>query len=189
MNLFDKDPQDSEIIQEQEQPQSQEPSLEEQLAAMKDQWLRAMAETENLRRRSQKEREDALKYASTAFAKDMISIGDNLRRALETCPSHDELSESVKGLISGIEMTEKELETTFERHGIKKMIPLEDKFDPNLHQAMFEIPNSGKANGTVIQVLQAGYIMHDRLLRPAMVGVAKGDNSSSDASNELNTAL
>ena len=148
-------------------------ALEGELANLKDQWLRAMAETENLRRRAQRDREEALKYASANFGRDMLSIADNLRRALESCLATEELPESVKALIQGIELTESALLSAFDRHGIKKIDPLNEKFDANLHQAMFEVEDETVPVGTVVQVLQAGYAMHDRLLRPAMVGVSK----------------
>ena len=104
----------------------------------------------------------------------MLSIADNLHRALESCPVTEELPESVKALIQGVEMTESALLSTFDRHGIKKIDPLNEKFDANLHQAMFEVEDESVPIGTVVQVLQVGYVMHDRLLRPAMVGVSKG---------------
>ncbi|MBX9805132.1 MAG: nucleotide exchange factor GrpE [Alphaproteobacteria bacterium] len=148
-------------------------SLEGEVANLKDQWLRAMAETENLRRRATKDREEALKYASANFGRDMLAIADNLRRALESCGDVEALPESVKALIQGIELTESALLSTFERHGIKKIEPLNEKFDANLHQAMFEVEDASVAAGTVVQVLQVGYSMHERLLRPAMVGVSK----------------
>jgi molecular chaperone GrpE len=149
-------------------------TLETELANLKDQWLRAMAETENLRRRAMRDREEALKYASTNFARDMLSIADNLRRALESYGKIEDLPEAVKPLIQGVELTESSLLSTFERHGIQKINPLNEKFDANLHQAMFEVEDENVAPGTIVQVLQTGYTMHDRLLRPAMVGVAKG---------------
>ena len=157
-------------------PQTEaEPSLtlETELATLKDQWLRAMAETENLRRRAQKDREEALKYASTNFGRDMLSVADNLRRALESVSTLGELPDSMKPLIEGVELTENSLLSTFERHGIKKIDPLNEKFDANIHQAMFEVEDASVSAGTIVQVLQAGYMMHDRLLRPAMVGVSK----------------
>lgn len=149
-------------------------SLEEEVASLKDQWLRAMAETENLRRRAHRDKEEALKYASTNFGRDMLSIADNLRRALETCQVSEDLPESVKALIQGVELTESALLSAFERHGIKKINPLKEKFDANFHQAMFEVEDTSVPVGTIVEVLQVGYTMHDRLLRPAMVGVAKG---------------
>jgi molecular chaperone GrpE len=148
--------------------------LETEVANLKDQWMRAMAETENLRRRAQRDREEALKYASANFGRDMLSIADNLRRALESCPTPEALPDTVKSLIQGIELTESSLLSTFDRYGIKKVEPLREKFDPNFHQAMFEIEDATVAPGTILQVLQPGYVMHDRLLRPAMVGVSKG---------------
>lgn len=148
--------------------------LEEEVATLKDQWLRAMAETENLRRRATRDREEALKYASTNFGRDMLSIADNLRRALENCPPQEELPESIKALIQGIELTESALLSAFERHGVKKIEPMGEKFDANLHQAMFEVEDESVPAGMVVQVLQVGYVLHDRLLRPAMVGVSKG---------------
>jgi len=164
-----------EILEKQAESEAKELSaLEGEVAALKDQWLRAMAETENLRRRATRDREEAFKYANTNFARDILSIADNLRRALENCPSTEELPESVKALIQGIELTESALISTFERHGIKKVEPMGEKFDANLHQAMFEVEDESVSAGTVVQVLQVGYTMHDRLLRPAMVGVSKG---------------
>lgn len=148
-------------------------TLETELATLKDQWLRAMAETENLRRRAQKDREEALKYASTNFGRDMLTVADNLRRALESISTLGELPDSMKPLVEGIELTENSLLSTFERHGIKKIDPLNEKFDANIHQAMFEVEDGSVSAGTIVQVLQAGYMMHDRLLRPAMVGVSK----------------
>lgn len=163
-----------EVLEKQADSETKELSaLEGEVAALKDQWLRAMAETENLRRRATRDREEALKYASTNFGRDMLSIADNLRRALENCPSMEELPEPVKALIQGIELTENALLSAFERHGIKKIDPMGEKFDANLHQAMFEVEDESVSPGTVVQLLQVGYTMHDRLLRPAMVGVSK----------------
>jgi molecular chaperone GrpE len=165
----------AEKLEKQAESETKELSvLEGELATLKDQWLRAMAETENLRRRATRDREEALKYASTNFGRDMLSIADNLRRALETSPSAEELPESMKALVQGIELTENALLSAFERHGIKKVEPMGEKFDANLHQAMFEVEDQSVPAGVVVQVLQAGYVMHDRLLRPAMVGVSKG---------------
>ena len=149
--------------------------LEAEVAKFKDQALRALAEQENVRRRAQRDREDALKFATSGFAKDLVTVADNLRRAIESVPeaqaAKDEL---LKGLMSGVSATERELLGAFEKHGIRKLDPMGEKFDHNLHQAIFELENTGKPAGTVVQVLQAGYTLHDRLLREAMVGVAKG---------------
>ena len=149
--------------------------LQAEVAALKDQLLRALAETENLRRRSQREREDALKYAAVPFLRDLIGVVDNLRRAMDSVsPEALEADEHLKTLMAGLEMTEKELATVFERHHIVKIEPLGERLDPHSHEAMFEVPDPKSSTGTVVQVIQAGYRLHDRLLRPAQVGVAKG---------------
>jgi len=149
--------------------------LEAEVAKYKDQALRALAEQENVRRRAQRDREDALKFATSSFAKDLVTVADNLRRAVDSVPeaqaAKDEL---VKNLLSGVSATERELLGAFEKHGIRKLDPIGEKFDHNFHQAIFELENTGKPAGTVVQVLQAGFTIHDRLLREAMVGVAKG---------------
>ncbi len=152
-----------------------EPSLEQQLAAMKDHWLRAVAEGENIRKRAQREKDDALKYGAVNLARDVVSIADNLHRALQVCEKEDRstFSSNIQSLVVGIEMINKEIESTFERHRIKRIYPVLEKFDPNLHQAMFEIEAAEHPVGTVMNVMQAGYMLHDRLLRPAMVGVSK----------------
>lgn len=155
--------------------------LEADLAEFRDKHLRALAEIENVRRRGEKEKADALKYAATNFAKDILGVADNLRRAIEAVPEDAaERDGAIKTLIEGVEMTERELLSIFERHGIKRIEADGAKFDHNLHQAMFEVPDTGKPAGTVVQVLQSGYTIHDRLLRPAMVGVAKGDGGKKD---------
>lgn len=146
--------------------------VETEIAEIKDQLLRALAETENVRRRAAQDKEDALKYGTTHFARDMLSIADNLRRALEHVDKQA-LPDSLKPFIEGVEITEKELLTVFERHGIKKVDPLGEKFDSHLHQAMLEQDSETYAPGTVVNVMQAGYTIHGRLLRPAMVTVSK----------------
>ncbi len=156
--------------------------LEERLAAAeadvadaKDKLLRALAETENVRRRAQREREDASKYGAANLARDLLSVADNLRRALESLPEAQVTDELIRTLLQGVGATERELLAAFERHGIRRIDPLGQRFDHNFHQAIFEQENTGQPAGTVVQVLQPGYVMHDRLLRPAMVGVAKGE--------------
>ena len=147
---------------------------EDVIADMKDQLLRALAETENVRRRAAREKEDATRYSIANFARDMLNVSDNMHRALEAVPEDARAEEGpMASLFEGVEMTERELLATLERHGIKKIEPMGEKFDHNLHQAMFEVPDSSVASGTVVQVMQSGYIIGDRLLRPAMVGVAK----------------
>jgi molecular chaperone GrpE len=155
--------------------------LEAELADSKDRLLRALADTENLRRRAQRERDDALRYAATNFAKDMLDIADNLRRALTSVDGAEIQDERVKALLEGVAATERALLAAFERHGIRRIEPQRgDRFDHNLHQAMFEVENSGEPAGSVVQVLQTGYQLHDRLLRPALVGVAKGEAQPKD---------
>jgi molecular chaperone GrpE len=146
---------------------------EAEINDLRDKLLRAVAEAENVRRRAEKEKADAANYAVTTFARDMLAVGDNLHRALEALPDDAELSDSVKTLIEGVKMTDRELHNIFERHGINKIDPKGEQFDHNHHQAMFEAPTEDP-NGTVIQVMQVGYKIKERLLRPAMVGVSKG---------------
>lgn len=145
-----------------------------EIAELKDRLLRNAAEGENLRKRLEREKEDATKYAAGKFAKDILTVADNLRRALETAPKDAVENDPVHGLIAGVEATERELIGVFERHGIQRIDPKGQRFDPNLHQAMFEIEDPTQPSGTVIQVVAAGYVQHGRLLRAAMVGVSKG---------------
>jgi molecular chaperone GrpE len=150
--------------------------LEAELADTKDRLLRTLAESENQRRRAQREREDTQRYAASSFAKDLLDVADNLRRALASVPADDIRDERLKSLLEGVAATERALLTAFERNGIKRIEPqLGDRFDVNVHQAMFEVESSGRPAGSIVQVLQAGYQMHDRLLRPALVGVAKAE--------------
>ncbi len=156
-------------------------ALEDQVSQLRDQALRALAEAENVRRRTEREKEQTRLYAAGNLAKDLLNAVDNLRRALDAAPADREaLDDTVKNLIVGVEMTEREVLTAFEKAGIKRIEPLGERFDPNLHQAMFEVENSGKPAGTVVQLLAPGYVIHDRLLRAAMVGVAKGGQTPSD---------
>ncbi|GJD59835.1 Protein GrpE [Methylobacterium dankookense] len=144
--------------------------------ALKDRALRTLAEMENLRRRTEREVADARTYAVTNFARDMLTVADNVRRALDSVPAEARASAegALKGLIEGIELTERDLGKTLERHGVKAVEPEGQRFDPNRHQAMFEVPNPDVPAGTVVQVMQSGYVIGDRVLRPALVGVAKG---------------
>lgn len=148
--------------------------LEAEVAGLKDQVLRALAETENVRRRLEQQAEDRSKYAVANFAKDMLNVADNLRRALDAIPADKAEDEAVKSFASGVELTERELLNTFERYGIKQVAAQGERFNPNLHQAMMEVPDTSVPQGTVVLVMQSGYTLHDRLLRPAMVGVSKG---------------
>ncbi|CCV05329.1 Protein grpE [Mesorhizobium metallidurans STM 2683] len=143
---------------------------------LKDRALRAAAEMENLRRRTARDVHDARAYAVANFARDMLSVSDNLRRALDAIPAEAAASGDAgfKALIEGVEITERAMLSALERHGVKKLEPEGEKFDPNFHQAMFEVPNPAVPANTVVQVVQPGYSIGERVLRPAMVGVAKG---------------
>lgn len=157
-----------------EETTSAEDTLREEVATLKDQLLRQMAESENSKKRSQREKDETRQYAISNFARDLLSVADNLKRALQTLEALEgEFSTVQKNFIEGVRLTERELETIFTRQGIKKVSPLGEKFDHNFHQAMFEAESDDQEVGTVTQVLQEGYVIQDRLLRPAMVGVAK----------------
>ena len=148
--------------------------LEGEVAALKDQLLRALAETENTRRRAERDREEAAKYGVAGFARDMLNVADNLARAIEAVPAEAREEDArLQSLSEGVEMTMRELATALERHGIKRIDPTGEPFDHNFHQAMFEVDDAEQTPGTVATVLQPGYVIHDRLLRPAMVGVVK----------------
>jgi len=152
-------------------------------ASLKDQLLRALAETENTRRRVQREREDSARYAVAPLAKEILPVADNLARALAAVPKEALVQdEALRNLVEGIAATERQLQAALERNSIQLVDPMGEKFDSHRHQAMFEVPGPGKPGGTVVQVLQPGYVLHDRLLRPALVGVAKGDPSAANDS-------
>ena len=151
--------------------------LKEEAAALKDRLLRLAAEMENLRKRTEREKAEATLYAASNFARDLLSVADNLSRALQALPSdeRDSAGEIEKNLIAGVEVTERELLNVFQRHGIRKIEAVGQKFDPNFHQAMFEVPTSEKPPGTVMQELQSGYAVGERCLRPSLVGVSKAE--------------
>jgi molecular chaperone GrpE len=156
---------------------------EAEIAALKDQALRALAETENTRRRAERELQDMSKYAVTGFARDLVNVLENLQRALDSIPADlKESQPAVGNLAVGVEMTLKELLGIFNRQGIQRIDPMGQKFDHNFHQAVAQIDTPDAEAGTVVQVLQAGYVIHDRLLRPAMVGVAAGTAKQLNAS-------
>jgi molecular chaperone GrpE len=165
-------------------PEERLAAVEAELADTKDRLLRTLAETENVRRRLQREREDAQKYAIGDFAKDLLSAVDNLRRAIEAIPEAEITDPRTRSLLDGVAATERELLAAFERHGLKRIDPQGERFDHNFHQAIFEVERPGAPAGTVIEVLQPGYLLHDRLLRPAMVGVAKGGAKAVDGSDD-----
>ncbi len=150
--------------------------LKEQVEATRDQMLRALAEAENTRRRAERDRQDIAKYALTDFARELLSPADNLRRALDAVPADAIGQDAVlTNLNDGVAATERELLAALEKIGVKKIDSMDQKFDPNFHQAMFEVPDSGKPAGIIVQVIQEGFTIHDRLLRPALVGIAKAE--------------
>jgi molecular chaperone GrpE len=160
-------------------------SIEERLAAaeaeaaeLRDKLLRAVAEAENVRRRTAREKDEAVRYAASGFAKVLLSVADTLGRALASAPEEQVRDDVVRNLLTGVAATERELQSVLERHGIRRISPKGERFDHKFHQAIFEAENSGKPAGTVVEVLQDGYVQHDRLLRPAMVGVAKGGSAA-----------
>jgi molecular chaperone GrpE len=150
--------------------------LEAELSRLKDHMLRALADADNTRKRAVKEREDASRFAVTSFARDMLEIADNFRRALDAVPAEARGGDNplIKNLMEGIEAIERTLMKIFEKHGIRKIEPIDVMFDPNFHEVIFEAPMPGKEPGTIIQVAEPGYVLNDRLLRPARVGVAGG---------------
>jgi molecular chaperone GrpE len=153
-------------------PEAQYAAIEAELAEAKQAILYAQAETQNVRRRMEKDVQDARAYAATNFARDVLSVADNLSRALETIPQELRDDDKFKGLVVGLEATGRELDKVFERNGITRIVSVGEKLDPNKHQAMIELP-SDREPGTIIQEMQAGYMIKDRLLRAAMVGVAR----------------
>lgn len=160
------DPRDAEIA-----------ALKEETAALKDRLLRLAADMENLRKRTEREKAEATLYAATNFARDLLSVADNLGRALAAVPpeAREAADETTKNLLAGVEVTERELLNSFQRHGIRKIETVGQKFDPHMHQAIFEVPTAEHPPGTVVQQIQAGYAIGERCLRPAMVAVAKAD--------------
>ncbi len=174
---------------EQQQPMAETAAADPQAALraerddLKDKLLRTLAEMENLRRRTEREIADAKAYAVTSFARDMLGTSDNLRRALESVPEEAKTAADAvfKALHEGVELTERDLLKTLERHGVRKIDPQGEKFDPNLHQAMFEAPDAGVPKGMVSKVVQSGYKIGERVLRPALVGVSAGAPKPAEA--------
>ncbi len=154
------------------------PSPEQQLADMNDQLLRTLAELENTRRRAERDRGEALKYGALSFARDMVGVADNLQRALKAVDEMDDelkqaMPDAAQALWDGVAATERDLLAALNRHKVSVLQPMGEKFDPNLHEALFEAPDTGQPAGTIIEVVETGYIMEERLLRPAKVGIAK----------------
>jgi molecular chaperone GrpE len=163
-------------------------ALEREHAEMKDRLLRTLAEMENLRKRTDREVAESRLYGVTSFARDMLGVADNMRRALDAVPPELRASAeaSVKALIEGVDLTERELLKALEKNGISQFSPQGEKFDPNLHQAMFEVPDPTVPAGSVVQVVQPGYMIGERILRPALVGVSKGGPKGAPVSNNDN---
>ena len=151
-------------------------ALDRELADTRDRLLRTLAEMENMRKRTEREDADSRVYGITAFARDILTVADNMHRAMQALD--DELrtkaDSGVKALLDGVELTERELMNALEKHGVKRIEPLGQKFDPNRHQAMYEVEDANVPSGTIVQVVQAGYLLGDRVLRPALVAIAKG---------------
>jgi len=191
---LEKEEQVSEEPKDQEEaeisPEDLIEKLNEEITGLKDQRLRAIAELENFRKRAEKDQSDALKYGISNFAKEIINIRDNIERAQSSISDEAKNNEAIKSVIEGIDLIAQSVVSTFEKIGIKKIDSLNEKFDHNLHQAMMEIENDELDPGTIVQELIPGYTLHDRLLRPAMVGVSKKskkneDNADKSAPEEL----
>ena len=163
----------------------EEEDLEATVTELNDKLLRALAETENIRRRAERDKEDTSKYAISNFARDMLALSDNLHRAMDSVDAETRQNDAaVEQIMVGLEMTAREVNSTFERYGIKVIEAMGEKFDHNLHEALFEMDDASKPAGTVVQVVETGYVLKDRLLRPAKVGVSKGGAKETAASAE-----
>ena len=160
--------------------------LQKEVTEARDKMLRTLAEMENLRKRTAKEVADARAYGITGFARDVLDIADNLQRALDAVPAEAKANadSGLKALMDGVELTERSLLNALEKHGVKKFDPSGEKFDPNFQQAMYEVPDPSVPAGTVVQVVQAGYMIGERVLRPALVGVSKGGAKAAPAASE-----
>ena len=156
-----------------EEENKEEDNLEKEIESLKEEKIRLLAEMENLRKRFEREKVETIKFGSINLARDILSPGDNLERALDALPEDENHPQSIKNLIDGLKMVLKEFKSNLEKHGVKKIETLNQKFDHNFHQAMMEVENDDVEEGTVVQEVQSGYTMHDRLLRAAMVGVSK----------------
>jgi len=175
----DLDPEEPQALAEPDAPDAADSALTQlarENAELKDRLLRALAEMENLRRRTEREVADSRAYGISAFARDLLGVADNMRRALDAVgsPAHESVDPGMRALVDGVELTERELINVLEKHGVKKLDPLGTKFDPHRQQAMLEVADASVPAGTVVQVVQPGYTIGERVLRPALVAVAKG---------------
>jgi molecular chaperone GrpE len=170
------------VMPDDPEPASTE-ALAKEAADARDKMLRTLAEMENLRKRTAREVADARMYGITGFARDVLEIADNLQRALDAVPAEARASAEpgLAALIEGVELTERSLHNTLEKYGVKRLDPAGSKFDPNFHQAMYEVPDASVPAGTVVQVVQTGYTIGERVLRPALVGVSKGGAKAAPA--------
>jgi molecular chaperone GrpE len=183
-------PEDEDTMPEaQDAPDDEAARLAAEVADLKDRLLRALADADNTRKRAERDKLDASQYAVTRFARDMLGIADNFQRAIEALPDEARAGASpqVKGVIEGVEATERQLLATLERYGIKRIETEGAKFDPNLHQAIAEVPGEGRPAGTIVTAVQSGYVIGDRLLRPAMVTVARKEAGDAPASPGVDT--
>ena len=195
-DLSDKEEEKIQIIADETDDNNQQESKEEtnsdekllnEITALKEEKLRLLAEMENLRKRFEREKIESMKFGSIHLVRELLSPGDNLERALAAIPKDEKLSQSIRNLVEGLKMVQKEFRTILEKNGVKKIDSLNKKFDHNYHQAMMEIEKEDVDEGTVVQEIQSGYIMHDRLLRPAMVSVSKKSFSDNSKKNNGKT--
>jgi molecular chaperone GrpE len=163
-------------------------AMAKELAEARDKTLRTLAEMENLRQRTRREVADSKTYGITGFARDILDIADNLQRALDALPAEarESADAGIKAFMEGVELTERSLLNTLEKNGVKKFDPAGQKFDPNFQQAMYEVPDASVPSGTVVQVVQAGFMIGERVLRPALVGVSKGGAKPAASPSEQN---
>jgi molecular chaperone GrpE len=184
--MADNSPENQPAAEPASAPADPTAALAKEVADLKDRLLRTLAEMENVRRHTDREIADTRQYAVASFARDLIGVADNMQRALGTLSAEqrEQADPAIKSHIEGVELTERELAKVMEKHGIRKFDPQGQKFDPNLHQAMFEVPDASVPSGTVVQVMQPGYMIAERVLRPALVGVAKGGPKAPPAANE-----
>ena len=170
-----------------QEEQNKEEELSEEITLLKEERIRLLAEMENLRKRFEKEKIDSIKFGSTNIIREMLSPGDNLERALAAIPKEEKLSDSIKNLVEGLKMVHREFTSILEKNGVTKIVAINEKFDHNYHQAMMEIETEDIEEGTVVQEIQTGYMMHDRLLRPAMVAVSKKKTDENVTKNTENS--
>ena len=171
-------------LNNEEDTDNNESDTQDEIKVLKDQLLRSLAENENLRKRTAKEIEQIKKYGHISLLRDFLNVVDNMERAVKSSTSENQTEVGMKNLVDGIEIVLKEMKSLFDKNQVKKIEPLHEKFDYNFHQAMFEAPSSDYKEGLIIEVVQPGYVLHDRLIRPAMVGVSKGEAVENEKKEE-----